>query len=162
MSHLPERSIKSFAISWERFHQDTKILAGQLSKLKTYRGLIAVTRGGLVPAAIIAREIGIRHIDTLCISSYDDQHQRELNVIKSVEGDGQGWLIVDDLVDSGRTAELIRNMYPKAYFAVVYAKPQGKRLVDHFVLEVDQDTWIDFPWDLDSNLEFVQPMVERG
>ena len=70
-------------------------------------------------------------------------------------GDGTGILIVDDLVDSGKTLELVRKLYPKAHFATVYAKPHGKPQVDTYVTEVSQDTWIFFPWDM--ALQYVQP-----
>ena len=63
-------------------------------------------------------------------------------------GDGEGWLIVDDLVDTGSTARVVRERLPKALFATIYAKPAGRPLVDTFITEVSQDTWILFPWDL--------------
>ena len=75
--------------------------------------------------------------------------------------DGEGWLIIDDLVDTGETAKELRRMMPKAHFATVYAKPAGRPLVDTFVTEVSQDTWIYFPWDLD--LQPSQPIAtQRG
>ena len=55
-------------------------------------------------------------------------------------GDGEGILVIDDLVDSGRTLELVRQMYPKAHFATVYAKPKGRPMVQTYVTEVSQDT----------------------
>jgi xanthine phosphoribosyltransferase len=64
-------------------------------------------------------------------------------------------LVIDDLVDSGKTLELIRIMYPKAHFATVYAKPKGRPMVDTFITEVSQDTWIFFPWDM--ALQYVEP-----
>ena len=70
-------------------------------------------------------------------------------------GDGSGILIVDDLVDTGKTLELVRRLYPKAHFATVYAKPQGRGMVDTYITEVSQDTWIFFPWDM--ALQYVQP-----
>ena len=52
-------------------------------------------------------------------------------------------------------------MLPKAHFACVYAKPLGKPLVDSYITEVSQDTWIFFPWDTD--LKFVPPIAgEEG
>ena len=57
-------------------------------------------------------------------------------------------LIVDDLVDTGATAKAVRAMLPKAHFATVYAKPEGRPMVDTFVTEVSQDTWIYLPWDM--------------
>ena len=70
-------------------------------------------------------------------------------------GDGTGILIIDDLVDSGKTLEVVRAMYPKAHFATVYAKPKGRPQVDTFITEVSQDTWIFFPWDM--ALQYVEP-----
>jgi len=40
-------------------------------------------------------------------------------------------------------------MLPQAHFATLYAKPAGRALVQTFVREIDQDVWIDFPWDRD-------------
>ena len=112
-----------------------------------------------MPAAVVARELELRLIDTLCIASYDDRAQGEMTVLKRVEGDGQGWLIIDDLVDTGKTAKAVREMLPRAHFATIYAKPAGRPLVDTFITEVSQDTWILFPWDIEP--QFIQPIVHR-
>ena len=149
---------RTYPISWDQLHRDARALAWRLLDKDFFKGIIAVTRGGLVPAAIIARELDIRLVDTICVSSYDWQNQKgEVKLLKGIEGDGQGWLIVDDLVDTGRTGKLIRELLPKAHFACVYAKPAGRPLVDTFITEVSQDTWILFPWDAES--QFVQPLA---
>ena len=138
----------SFPVSWEELHRDTKALAWRLAELPTFTTIVAITRGGLVPAAIVARELGVRLVDTVCIASYNDRTQGEAEVMKSVSGDGTGVLVVDDLVDTGVTARLVRNMLPKAHLATVYAKPAGRPEVDTFVTMVSQNTWIIFPWDV--------------
>ncbi|GAB1410934.1 xanthine phosphoribosyltransferase [Desulfovibrionales bacterium] len=149
---------RMYPISWEQLHRDAKALAWRLVDQDFFNGIIAVTRGGLVPAAIIARELDIRLVDTVCVSSYDWQQQKgEVKVLKGISGTGEGWLIVDDLVDTGRTAKVIRDLLPKAHFASIYAKPAGRPLVDTYVTEVSQDTWILFPWDAES--QFVQPIA---
>ncbi len=149
---LPE---KAFPVSWDQFHRDARALAWRLAAQdKKWKAMVVITRGGLVPAAIICRELGIRMIETVCIASYHEySEQGELKVLKDItpellEGDGEGVLIVDDLTDTGKTAAIVRAMMPKAHFATVYAKPKGRPLVDTFVTEVSQDTWIYFPWDL--------------
>ena len=142
--------LKPFPVSWEELHRYSKALAWRLVAPGPWRGIVAVTRGGLVPAAVIARELEIRVIDTLCIASYEDTEQGELSVLKTVKhevGDGAGWLIIDDLVDTGKTAKAVRAILPNAHFATVYAKPEGRPSVDTFITEVSQDTWILFPWD---------------
>ena len=155
-----QRYQKTFPISWEQLHRDSKALAWRLVDMKTWKGIITITRGGLVPASIIARELEIRLVDTVCISSYDFKEMGESKILKSVNIDDKDWLLVDDLVDTGRTASIVRDMLPNAHFATVYAKPAGRPLVDTFITEVSQDTWILFPWDTES--QFVKPIVSNA
>jgi xanthine phosphoribosyltransferase len=142
-------SAKSFPVTWDELHRNARALAWRLLDLGPWQGIVAVTRGGLVPAAIVARELDIRLIDTICVASYDDRDRGDVTVLKRIAGDGAGWLIIDDLVDTGHTARTVREMLPKAHFATVYAKPAGRPLVDTFITEVSQDTWILFPWDIE-------------
>jgi xanthine phosphoribosyltransferase len=155
---------KGFHVSWEQMHRDSRALAWRLDKQGpgadgAWRLVVAVTRGGMVPACILARELNIRVVDTISVKSYDHQNQAEAKVLKSPDpelmGDGEGVLVIDDLVDTGRTLEVIRRLYPKAHFATVYAKPKGKPMVQTYVTEVSQDTWIFFPWDM--ALMYVEP-----
>ena len=157
---------KSFPVSWEELHRNAKALVWRLADRGPWRGIVSVTRGGLVPAAIVARELDIRVIETVCVASYDHTEHRRAEVLKGVDGtiinaDGEGWLIVDDLVDTGKTAKIVREMLPRAHFATIYAKPAGRPLVDTFITEVSQDTWIHFPWDIEP--QYVRPIAEvRG
>ena len=93
----------------------------------------------------------------MCISSYTWKDQGTIEILKPVAEDGEDWLLVDDLVDTGKTAAMVREMIPRAHFATVYAKPAGRPLVDTFITEVSQDTWILFPWDSES--QFVRPIA---
>ena len=154
---------KGFHVSWDQLHRDARALAWRLQGRGpddgAWRAVVAITRGGMAPAMIVSRELNIRHVDTISVKSYDHQNQSEPRIIKSPDmelvGDGEGVLIVDDLVDTGRTLELVRAHMPKAHVATVYAKPQGRAQVDTYVTEVSQDTWIFFPWDM--ALQYVKP-----
>ncbi|SEA73812.1 xanthine phosphoribosyltransferase [Rubrimonas cliftonensis] len=156
---------KGFHISWDQVHRDSKALAWRLDHQGPgaggeWRAVVAITRGGLVPAAIVARELNIRVIDTISVKSYDHKNQIEAQVLKAPDAtlvrDGDGILVIDDLVDTGRTLEVVRARYPRAHFATVYAKPKGRPLVDTFITEVSQDTWIYFPWDM--AMQYVEPL----
>ena len=146
---------KAFPVSWDEFHRDSRALAWRLNDAGPFRAIVSITRGGLVPAGIVARELGIRVIETVCVASYNHNRQGDLKLLKSVAphvveiggGQGQGVLIVDDLVDTGKTAKVVRDILPKAHFGTVYAKPMGRPMVDTYITEVSQDTWIFFPWD---------------
>ncbi|MFN3145994.1 MAG: xanthine phosphoribosyltransferase [Paracoccaceae bacterium] len=159
---------KGFHVSWDQIHRDSRALAWRLDGKGPvdggWRGLVAITRGGMAPAMIVSRELDIRTVDTISVKSYDHQSQVEARVLKAPDadlmGDGEGILIVDDLVDTGKTLELVRRLYPKAHFATVYAKPQGRDMVDTFITEVSQDTWIFFPWDM--ALQYVEPYRAGG
>ena len=148
---------KSFNLSWEEFHRDTRKMASQLVPANQWEGIIAITRGGLIPAAIIARELNIRLVDTVCVASYEHTEQRDINILKHAEGNGEGMLLVDDLVDTGNTAIAVRKLLPKAHFVTIYAKPAGRPVVDQFISEIEQDIWIHFPWD--TGLSFKEPLA---
>ncbi len=159
---------KAFPVSWDQFHRDARALAWRLHAAGPFEAIVCITRGGLVPAAIVARELEIRVIESVCIASYHDyKNQGQLSVLKGIApdvlaiggGKGKGVLVVDDLTDTGKTAKIVRDMLPEAHFAAVYAKPQGRPLIDTFVTEVSQDTWIYFPWDM--GLSF-QPPIRDG
>ncbi|WP_455271607.1 xanthine phosphoribosyltransferase [Rhizobium herbae] len=146
---------KAFPVSWDQFHRDARALAWRLADNGgEWKAIVCITRGGLVPAAIVCRELNIRLIETVCVASYHDYDaQGEMYVLKGISEElkadgGQGVLIIDDLTDTGKTAAVVRAMLPKAHFAAVYAKPKGRPQVDTFVTEVSQDTWIYFPWDM--------------
>ena len=155
---------KSLLVSWDMFHRDARTLAFRVAAVRPFSAIVAVARGGLVPAAIVARELGIRVIETVCVTSYQHTSRVEAKLLKipardiAALGDGEGSavLVVDDVVDTGETARAVRNLLPRAHFASVYAKPRGQPLVDTFVAEVAQDTWIFFPWD--TGLAFQPPL----
>jgi len=141
-------SEKNYCISWEQFYRDTKVLTEALRPKGPWSKIVAITRGGLIPTAIIAKELRIRLIDTVCIASYEEKEQKPLTILKRIDiVQDEQVLFVDDLVDTGETAKAVKQMYPHAHYAVVYAKPPGKPFIDSFVSEVKQDTWIVFPWD---------------
>ena len=75
-----------------------------------------------------------------------EENQSTVEEIK----DGSGWVFIDDMADTGQTAKLIRKRYPKAKFAVVYAKPEGQESVDYFVKLLKAENWIVYPWEKDE------------
>jgi xanthine phosphoribosyltransferase len=164
----PAAPQKIFPVSWDQFHRDSRALAWRLNGVGPFEAVVCITRGGLVPAAIVARELGIRVIETVCVASYSHTQQGELRVLKNIArevvalggGEGAGVLIVDDLVDTGQTAKIVRALLPRAHLATVYAKPMGLPMVDTFITEVSQDTWIYFPWD--TGLAFQPPIRDAG
>ena len=153
---------EKYVVTWDMFQMHARKLSERLLPASQWKGIIAVSRGGLFPAAVLARELGLRHIETVCIASYHDHNnQGELQVLHAaqVTNGGEGFIVVDDLVDTGNTARAIRQMYPNAKFVTVFAKPAGAELVDDYVIDIPQNTWIEQPWDL--GLTFVPPLSRK-
>ena len=151
-----------YTVTWDQLHRDARALAWRLIERGPYTGIVAISRGGLIPAAIVARELECRLIESVSVVTYDEEAQGKPVVTKppTAAGDGTGFLVVDDLVDTGTTARVVRGLLPKAHFACIYAKPAGRELVDTFVTEVSQSTWILFPWDTEP--QFVAPLAKRS
>jgi xanthine phosphoribosyltransferase len=157
-----------YTVSWDQLHRDARALAWRLMEKAPFTGIVAITRGGLIPAAIIARELDLRLVETVSIVTYAAggggtliEEERSVAPVPikmpAAAGDGAGYLIIDDLVDTGATARLVRGLLPRAHFAAVYAKPAGREIVDTFITEVSQDTWILFPWDTEP--QFIAPLA---
>ena len=137
MSGTSSRYRKNYPVSWEQLQRDCRALAWKLLDVRAdWSRIVAVARGGLVPAAVIARELNIRLVDTVCISSYTMRDQSaSADILKrpDLARVDETWLVIDDLVDS-------------------------------FVTEVSQDTWVLFPWDAATAADFVPPIadIRRG
>jgi len=160
-----------YTVTWDQLHRDARALAWRLMDQGPFAGIVAITRGGLIPAAIVARELDLRLVESVSVVAYAaaggatlaaEQQAAPPAVIKppAAAADGTGFLIVDDLVDTGATARVVRRLLPRAHFAAIYAKPAGRDMVDSFVTEVSQDTWILFPWDTEP--QFVAPLARRA
>jgi xanthine phosphoribosyltransferase len=151
-----------YAVTWDQLHRDAKALAWRLIARGPWKGIVAISRGGLIPAAIVARELDCRLVESVSVATYEEENRGEPRLLNApvAAGDGTGFLVVDDLVDSGTTIRLVRALLPKAHYACVYAKPEGRPTIDSFITEVSQDTWILFPWDTEP--QFIAPLAKRG
>ena len=160
----------SILVTWADLHRDTRALVSRLlagdAGPGPWRGIVAITRGGMVPAAVIARETNIRRIETLAVASYNGTRQGKLEVLatpaQAITDKGAGWLVVDDIVDTGRTAAAARELLPDAALVSLYAKPRALDLVDLYLQLVAQDCWIHFPWDTEDRAgrrSYVAPLT---
>lgn len=151
-------------VSWEDFHRDARLLAERLARAGDFSAIVAVSRGGLVPAAIVARELGLRIVETVSIASYQaETAQGALRLLKPVAPDilslpHERLLFVDDLADTGATASALRAMAPGAHLSALYAKPRGAPRLDSYLRSAPQDCWIFFPWDLDAANDYRAPL----
>lgn len=142
---------KKYSVTYQDLERDIEKMYIKLPKHR-WDGIIAIARGGLYPTLLLAHKLGIRRIECLSLASYDDdKKQRNIEVLHPFgfkeKNEGLGWIIVDDLSDTGNTLIWLKKYLPKAHYAVIYTKTLGKHLVDTYGTEVEQGTWIEFPWE---------------
>ena len=119
-----------------------------------WRAVIGVVRGGVFPARRVAEALGLDYREIRISYYLGTDRQGEPQVIEGLadERQGEGLLVVDDVVDSGGTAVCVHRMLPKCDLAAVYTKPAGVQLLAAsgaaaFYGRRMDDKWIVFPWD---------------
>lgn len=150
-------------LSWDELQSLCIELAQSiLASGKTYDAIVAVTRGGMFPAGLLARELEILHVDTICVTRYKGLETHGQDDVLKLPGDltGKSVLVVDDLADKGGTLEIVKKHLPDVTIATLIVKPQGKGKVDHFVKETPQDVWVRFPWD--TARSYRDPLVKNA
>jgi len=159
-----------FEVSWQAFHSHSIQLAKKLHALGPWKAVVGISRGGLFPAALIARELDLRLVGVISIASYHEyQVQGKLEVLQKVSPEiidicgprGEGLVIIDDLVDTGLTMREVGHMYPAAHRASLYVKNMGFLHVGTSFIQVSDDTWIRLPWDTDPMTLALRPTLEE-
>lgn len=147
-------------ITWDEIQTLCTGLAAEiLQRGLPHDRVLAVTRGGLFPAGLLARELDIRRIETVGVVAYDDQQAGAARLVKTAAAEFlENTIIIDDLADTGTTIDFLRPLTRNCTFATVFVKPEGRNRVDLFAREVPQDSWIRFPWD--TRRQFVEPLVK--
>ncbi|MCD8566519.1 MAG: xanthine phosphoribosyltransferase [Alphaproteobacteria bacterium] len=136
----------------------SKTLADQIlaaRKPEEIKGLVAILNGGVFPAYWLRKiftQKGIEcPLETIDVRSYEGYtKQGELKILRNPSnlGDGDGWIFVDEIADTGRTLEALKKLYPKALFVSLSAKPRGLEISDINALSFEQEEWIVFPWEI--------------
>jgi xanthine phosphoribosyltransferase len=127
-------------------------------KAGSFSGILAVTCGGMIPAYFLAKKLGVKLVETICLSSYQNGVQSNLFVIgeppkRCTEVKGEGWLVVEDIIDTGNSLRLLEGRFPKATFYSLVAKKEGLSMAARLNINicvsqvVPQDTWVVFPWE---------------
>ncbi len=131
-------------ISWDEFERDCDTLANKINHGKKWIGLIAVQRGGIIPAARLAYTLGTRYIHIVKV----DKDEPSISLPEVAFTDYSRWILIDEIVDTGRTVRLLRDYFRNTPIAVLYAKEASKHLVD-YCSKIIPDEWIHLPWEVD-------------
>ena len=149
---------ETLVLSWEELNGHVESLAQQIHDLPDAQrpdAILAISRGGLVPGAMLAYRLGIRDLLIAVAEHYDAAGRRPAPTIARMPSDeslkGRSILIVDEVWESGRTLALVaehaRAAGARVRTAVVHHKP-GKSEVpgapDFFAALTDG--WITYPY----------------
>jgi xanthine phosphoribosyltransferase len=133
--------------TYEEMHDKAVKLAHLLKEKKVnFNKMVVVSRGGFVPASVVAYTLGIQDVDIVSIQSYIHRQVDKAIVHRAPKTD-EVVLVIDDIVDQGGTAKALKEYMPNMHLAVIYAKPRGLPLAGTYVEAITQDTWPVFPWD---------------
>ena len=158
MTTSAEVTAETLLLSWEELNAHIEALALQIQALPEVQrpeAILAISRGGLVPGAMLAYRLGIRDLLIAVAKHYDAAGRRPAPTIARMPSDeslkGRSILIVDEVWESGRTlalvAERARAVGADVRTAVVHHKP-GKSEVpgtpDFFAALADG--WITYPY----------------
>lgn len=139
-------------ISWEEIQNWSNIIAEKIAADCadiSQMTLVAVSRGGLVPAQLIAYKLNIRDIRVMKLISYDNDNKRGETKDISTDRlfDGDDVYFIDDLADSGETVRYLRSRFPQARQCTLITKDCCNENPDLTAVNLPGDAWLVFPWD---------------
>lgn len=146
-------------ITWSHLQQDIDKLCKNLSgwaRVNPKAKIVAIARGGLIPATMISHQLDIPIHHVLFAKTYRGKENLGQTRIQELAAIPQKMvrdcIFVDDILDTGGTITQVMNKYPDAKFVIPYAKKKGLALhhqnliVQPIWTYVDSD-WVKFPWE---------------
>ena len=141
--------MKQVFVSYHDSHTDCIELAKIIKKKFKPEKLILISRGGLIPGSIIANYLGIQDIDVIAMKTYSNRKRtNKIEIFKRIKSQKK-LVVIDDLVDSGETAKIVKSMMPNSKFVTLYAKTSGKKQADLHLYDFKDSDWLVFPWEQD-------------
>ena len=143
-------------LSWSDVEQAVNIILNRIGN-KKYDYVIGIANGGLIPATLIAKKLGLKTM-SVGVESYNNRDIKnltlwsEINKIWYIQQHNDICLLVDDISDSGKSFNYVKNSYLKNQeilcdTASLVVKPKTTFMPDYFAMNVHTDTWVKFPWE---------------
>jgi hypoxanthine phosphoribosyltransferase len=143
-------------LSWAEVEQAVNIIINRIGN-KKYDYVIGIANGGLIPATLIAKRLKLKTM-SVGLESYENKDFKNVTLWSEINKrlyilQQQGLcLLVDDISDSGKSFNYIKNAYLKKEeiicdTASLVVKPKTTFMPDYFAMNVHTDTWVKFPWE---------------
>jgi len=153
----PPASLSRETVTWDEVAAMCAALAAQL-RGTTFDAVLGIARGGLVPTALLAQELGIRNVLVAAVESYQGDRRGAIRFLQfppETELRAIRLLLADDIWDSGRTIHAVRERAESCGARVTVAVLHYKPSRSHFPLEQpdhwcrETDAWVLYPWERD-------------
>jgi len=143
-------------LTWADVERSVNIIINRIGN-KKYDYVIGIANGGLIPATLIAKRLKLKTV-SVGLESYENKDFKnvtlwsEINKRLYILQQHGLCLLVDDISDSGKSFNYIKNAYLKneeilCDTASLVVKPKTTFMPDYFAMNVHTDTWVKFPWE---------------
>lgn len=154
---MTEADIERETLTWDGFGDATRELARDIIDSGFVpEVVVAIARGGLLPAGAIAYGLGVKNCGAINMEFYTgigtvlDAPEVLPPELDMEYLDGRRVLLVDDVADSGRTlalaVQLLKERGADVRSVTIYTKPST--IIQPDFAWKDTDRWINFPWSL--------------
>ena len=143
-----------FEYKIEEFLIDIKVLANKVKESKiSYDGIIAVTRGGIIPAGYLSQYLTIKKLYTCGGYFNKDKKFEFINVPTPIKGK---ILMISDLVKTGETLEEIVKTYKEKksgdleidIACIHYFSTVSKNIIPkYYVHKYEENLFVIYPWE---------------
>lgn len=145
-------------IEWDDIQRACNNIAGQ-AKVHSPDCIVAISRGGLIPARLMAEQLNVKHVYSVGLSSYTEENiQNPILMYQSpfqdiITNEHKLAIIVDEIADSGNTFKFLSKQwikycpYVSSIFAAMYVKEHSQVIPSIFYKKIPNKEWITFPWE---------------
>jgi len=154
--------VKRIYLSWSDVD---KLISSLVQRIEAYDCdlVIAITRGGIIPAAIIAERLAIQQVLVASVDFYEDEeHDLDWPVFMQFPADsflrGKQALIVDDIWDRGKQTahvmERVKQAGGRPLSMVLHYKPHRSHFPDKSpdLFASETADWIIYPWEIERGV----------
>jgi len=141
-------------IDWASFIIKVRDLANIIKNSKYMPDIIlGISRGGLIPATMLSYMLKVKKLSSVQVIHYDDnENELQLKITEKLSIDSANILVVDDIVDSGKTLKLVKEKLKSKNVktAVIYYKIWSTITPDFYARKTTN--WIIFPWEIEGKI----------
>ncbi len=169
MARVPVKLVKwNDIVEWSRGLAKLIIESGYKPSI-----IIAVARGGYVPARLLADFLGVENMISIQSQHWTEAAKAaEKAILKfpfRVDLRGYKALLVDDIIDTGETVLLAKRYIENEWkpdelrvAALQWISPIAKLKPDYYYLEVKEWVWFQYPWTrLEDTMQFINRMLRE-